>query len=79
MQRALFFLALAAMLGACATETSTEGDPAEKQYRTGSHIPGRAPSGDTRSVSGEELERGRNSSMNPGPSMPMPRPGGSGG
>jgi len=76
MQRALCFLAMAAMLAACATETSTEGDHAEKQYRTGSHIPNRAPSSDVKAVSGEELEKARNGSMSPGPSMPMPRGGG---
>jgi hypothetical protein len=78
MHRALSLLAAAAMLGACATETSTEGGYVEKQTRTGTHIPSKAANSDVKSVSGDELEKGRNSSMSPGPSMPMPRGGGGG-
>jgi PBP1b-binding outer membrane lipoprotein LpoB len=77
MHRSLSFLAVAVLLGGCAAETSTEEARVEKQYRTGSHIPGRAPASDVTSVSGDELEKGRNGSLSPGPSMPMPRGGGS--
>ena len=76
MQRALSFVAVAAMLAGCAAQTSTEEASVEKQYRTGSHIPNRAPSTDVKSVSKDELDKGLNGSMNPGPTMPMPRGGG---
>ena len=76
MQRALSFVAVAAMLAGCAAQTSTEEASVEKQYRTGSHIPGRTPSSDVKAVSRDEMEKGMNSSMVPGPTMPMPRGGG---
>ena len=79
MQRALCLAAAAAMLAACAAQTSTEEAGVEKQYRTGSHIPGRAPSSEVKAVSREEMEKGMDGSLSPGPSMPMPRPGRSGG
>ena len=76
MHRTLSFFAVAFLLGACAAETSTEEAHVDKQYRTGSHIPGRAPASDVKAVSREEMEKGIDSSLNPGPTMPMPRAGG---
>jgi hypothetical protein len=78
MQRApsVLALALGLAIGGCATQASTEGGPVvEKEYRTGSHIPS-SRSMETKAISRDEVEKGQNSSLNPGASMPTPRGGG---
>ncbi len=67
-------------LAACAQQETTTADKerAAPQYRTGSNIPThRSPSADgVDTLTKEDLDRMRDSSLNPGTSMPAPRPGG---
>ena len=79
MKRALFAVAAAAILGGCADPGGNSGEGyVEKEYRVGSNLPvrrGSAADG-VSTMSGEDLERARNGSSNPGSSVPPPRPGG---
>ena len=81
--KSTFPLVLAALvLAACASEeTSTTGSKGwvEREYRTGSNIAThRAPANDgVETMSKDDVDRVRNSSLNPGVAIPPPRPGGS--
>ena len=80
MKRVLFAVAAAAILGGCAQQgvNSAEGEGyVEKEYRVGSNLPTRRTSSadGVTTISAEDLERARNSSLNPGTSIPPPRPG----
>ncbi|HEX7560332.1 MAG TPA: hypothetical protein VF386_14115 [Usitatibacter sp.] len=80
MKRVLFAVATAAIVAGCATQDANqaEGGYVEKEYRVGSNLPSRHTStaeGVT-TISAEDLERARNSSLNPGAAMPPPRGGG---
>lgn len=71
--------AVASALAGCAASQEGNNLPvAEKQYRTGSNIAVRhssAADGVT-TVSKEDLDRARDSSLDAGRGMPTPRPGG---
>ena len=69
----------ASVLAGCAASQEGNNLPVvEKQYRTGSNLAVRHSStaDGVTTVSKEDLERARESSMDAGRSMPMPRPGG---
>ena len=79
MQRAIHLFVAAVALAGCAPleNTADGGGYVEKEYRTGSNIPvhsGSAPSG-VSSATGDDVEKARNSSINAGPSVPLPRGG----
>jgi hypothetical protein len=79
MKRVLFAVATAAIVAGCADQdvNQAEGGYVEKEYRVGSNLPTRhssAADGVT-TISAEDLERARNSSLNPGTSVPPPRAG----
>ena len=78
MQRAIYLFVAAAALAGCALEENTAdgGGYVEKQYRTGSNIPVRSEPSEVKSASHDDIETARNSSINAGPSVPMPRSGG---
>jgi hypothetical protein len=78
MKRVLFAVATAAIVGGCAQQgvNTADGPYVEKEYRVGSNLPARKGGGEpVTSISAEDLERARNSSLNPGAAMPPPRPG----
>jgi hypothetical protein len=79
MKSLLIAAVVASALAGCATPDATTGEPiVEKEYRTGSNLPvKRSSSGDgVTTMSKEDLERARDSSLNAGSQMPMPKPGG---
>ncbi len=70
---------VASALAGCATGQEGNNLPVvEKQYRTGSNLAVRHSStvDGVTTVSKEDLDRARDSSMNAGQGMPTPRPGG---
>jgi hypothetical protein len=78
MKRVLFAVATAAIVAGCATQDANqaEGGYVEKEYRVGSNLPARKGGADpVTTISSEDLERARNSSLNPGTAMPPPRAG----
>ena len=79
MKRVLLAIAIAAIVGGCASSDVNTPDKqyVERDYRTGSNIAvkrGHAADGVT-TMSGEDVENARNSSLNSGAQMPPPRPG----
>lgn len=79
----VLLLAVAAAVSALAGCATTAGEGSdhpfvEKQYRTGSNIAARrSPEADgVTTVSKEDLDRARESSLDAGRGMPTPRPGG---
>ena len=78
MKRVLFAAATAAIVGGCAQQgvNTADGPYVEKEYRVGSNLPARKGGADpVTTISSEDLERARNSSLNPGAAMPPPRAG----
>jgi hypothetical protein len=78
MKRVLIAVATAAIVGGCAQQgvNTADGPYVEKEYRVGSNLPARKGGADpVTTISSEDLERARNSSLNPGAAMPPPRAG----
>ena len=79
MKRVLFAVATAAIVASCAQQdvNQAEGGYVEKVYRVGSNLPARhgSTADGVTTISAEDLERARNSSLNPGTSIPPPRAG----
>jgi hypothetical protein len=78
MKRVLFVVAAAAIVGGCAEQGVNAGEGyVEKEYRVGSNLPARrsGTADGVTTISAEDLERARNSSLNPGSAMPPPRAG----
>ena len=74
----VFFLAAVVSLAGCAVQEGNTGPVVEKQYRTGSNLAvrhGQMNDGVT-TVTKEDLDRTRDSSLNAGAGIPPPRPGG---
>jgi hypothetical protein len=79
MKRVLFAIAAAAIVGGCASAdvNTPEKQYVDRDYRTGSNIAVRraAPADGVTTMSAEDVENARNSSLNSGAQMPPPRPG----
>jgi hypothetical protein len=82
MKRVIFAVAAASIVAGCAqqgVETSSS-QYEEKEYRVGSNLPvkrGSAPdSSSVTTISADDMERARNSSLNPGAQLPPVRAGG---
>ncbi|MGZ5041757.1 MAG: hypothetical protein ACXWG1_07915 [Usitatibacter sp.] len=69
---------VASLAGCATTETGSDAPFVEKQYRTGSNLAVRRSSAadGVTTVSKEDLDRARESSLDAGRAMPAPRPGG---
>jgi type IV pilus biogenesis protein CpaD/CtpE len=78
MKKVLLLAAAVSALAGCAAQEGNTGPVVEKQYRTGSNLAVRhaQPGDPVTTVSKEDLDRARDSSMNPGAGIPPPRPGG---
>ena len=80
MKRVLFAVATAAIVVSCAQQdvNQAEGGYVEKVYRVGSNLPARhgSTADGVTTISAEDLERARNSSLNPGAQLPPVRAGG---
>jgi hypothetical protein len=79
MKKVLSLAIAACALSACATTgESNDGPIVEKQYRTGSNLAVRHSSqaDGVTTVSKEDMDRARDSSLNAGAGIPAPRPGG---
>jgi len=81
MKKVLLLAVAAAVstLAGCASTSEGNGQPfVEKQYRTGSNLAVRRSSeaDGVTTVSKEDLDRARDSSLDAGRGMPTPRPGG---
>jgi hypothetical protein len=79
MKRVLFAVAAASIVAGCAQQgVDTSGSAyVEKEYRVGSNLPARrvdTPDNVT-TISGDDMERARNSSQNAGAQMQLPKPG----
>ena len=81
MKALLLSVLAAAALAACAAPdlaTDAQGARAEREYRTGSHLPSdrNAAGSGVQSASKEDVDKALDGSLNPGRTMPMPRQGG---
>ncbi|HEY4999314.1 MAG TPA: hypothetical protein VII36_09230 [Usitatibacter sp.] len=77
MKRVLMLAVAASALASCAAGAGNDGPIVEKEYRTGSNLAvKRSPAADgVSSMSKDDVDRTRDSSLSAGAQLPPPRPG----